>query len=34
MQKIHPDLWKNDTDDGGKNLNEHEFLNHQLKRMV
>jgi hypothetical protein len=33
MQKIHPDLWKNDTDDGGKNLNEYEFLNHQFKRL-
>ncbi|OMP30699.1 bifunctional response regulator/alkaline phosphatase family protein [Mangrovimonas sp. DI 80] len=33
MEKLHPDLWKNDTDEGGKNLHEEEFLEHQLKRL-
>ncbi len=33
MEKLHPDLWKNDTDEGGKNLHEAEFLQHQLKRL-
>ncbi|HLV39902.1 bifunctional response regulator/alkaline phosphatase family protein [Xanthomarina sp.] len=33
MEKLHPDLWKNDTDDGGKNLYEKEFLEAQLKRL-
>ncbi|MCX7549524.1 bifunctional response regulator/alkaline phosphatase family protein [Xanthomarina sp. F2636L] len=33
MEKLHPDLWKNDTDEGGKNLHEEEFLNAQLKRL-
>ncbi|MBR9913770.1 MAG: PglZ domain-containing protein [Algicola sp.] len=33
MEKKHPDLWKNDTDEGGKNLHEEEFLNAQLKRL-
>lgn len=33
MQKQHPDLWKNDTDEGGKNLREAEFLAAQLKRL-
>lgn len=33
MQKLYPDLWLNDTDDGGKNLNEDKFLEHQLKRL-
>ncbi|WP_262732782.1 T9SS response regulator signal transducer PorX [Gaetbulibacter sp. NE] len=33
MEKLHPDLWKNDTDDGGKNLHEAEFLEAQLKRL-
>ncbi|PWK19950.1 T9SS response regulator signal transducer PorX [Xanthomarina spongicola] len=33
MEKLHPDLWKNDTDDGGKNLYENEFLEAQLKRL-
>ena len=31
MQKRHPDIWKNDTDEGGKNLHEEEFLKRQLK---
>ncbi|HCW65039.1 MAG TPA: two-component system response regulator, partial [Leeuwenhoekiella sp.] len=33
MEKQHPDLWLNDTDDGGKNLNEDKFLEAQLKRL-
>ena len=33
MEKQHPDLWKNDTDEGGKNLFENEFLEAQLKRL-
>ena len=33
MEKKHPDWWKNDTDDGGKNLFEKEFLGAQLKRL-
>ncbi len=32
MEKRHPDLWLNDTDEGGKNLNEDKFLAAQLKR--
>ncbi|MEM6722165.1 MAG: response regulator [Bacteroidota bacterium] len=33
MEKLHPDLWKNDTDEGGKNLHEDDFLKAQLKRL-
>ncbi len=33
MEKLHPDYWKNDTDDGGKNLYEAEFFEAQLKRL-
>ena len=33
MENRHPDYWKNDTDDGGKNLFESEFLDSQLKRL-
>ena len=33
MEKIHPNYWKNDTDDGGKNLFENEFLKAQMKRL-
>jgi CheY-like chemotaxis protein len=33
MEKLHPDYWKNDTDEGGKNLFEEEFLRAQLKRL-
>ena len=33
MEKLHPKLWKNDTDDGGKNMHEEEFLLNQLKRL-
>ena len=33
MEKLHPNYWRNDTDDGGKNLYEEEFLSLQLKRL-
>ena len=33
MEKIHPKLWKNDTDEGGKNMFENEFLKHQINRL-
>ncbi|OBX24132.1 MULTISPECIES: T9SS response regulator signal transducer PorX [Bizionia] len=33
MEKMHPNLWRNDTDEGGKNLHEEEFLEAQLKRL-
>jgi len=33
MEKKHPDLWRNDTDEGGKNMFENEFLTAQLKRL-
>jgi len=33
MEKLHPNYWKNDTDEGGKNLHEADFLNAQLKRL-
>lgn len=33
MEKLHPDLWLNDTDEGGKNMKEEEFLEAQLKRL-
>lgn len=33
MERKHPDLWLNDTDEGGKNLNEDKFLEAQLKRL-
>ncbi|HZW77110.1 MAG TPA: bifunctional response regulator/alkaline phosphatase family protein [Flavobacteriaceae bacterium] len=33
MEKLHPDLWLNDTDEGGKNMKEEEFLAAQLKRL-
>lgn len=33
MAKMHPKLWKNDTDEGGKNLFEAEFLEAQLQRL-
>ena len=31
MERLHPNLWKNDTDEGGKNLYEAAFLEKQLK---
>ncbi|MDC1327526.1 PglZ domain-containing protein [Ulvibacter sp.] len=33
MEKLHPKLWLNDTDEGGKNLYEKEFLEAQLKSL-
>ena len=33
MEKLHPNLWLNDTDEGGKNMHEEEFLEAQLKRL-
>lgn len=33
MEKKHPDWWKNDTDEGGKNLFEDKFLGAQIKRL-
>ena len=33
MEKKFPEYWKNDIDDGGKNLYEGEFLTEQLKRL-
>ena len=33
MEKKYPQWWKNDTDQGGKNLHEAEFLGAQLKRL-
>ena len=33
MEKKHPNYWKNDTDEGGKNLYENEFLTAQIKRL-
>ncbi len=33
MEKRYPNYWKNDTDEGGKNLFEAEFLAAQIKRL-
>jgi len=33
MESKHPNYWKNDTDEGGKNLFENEFLIAQLNRL-
>lgn len=33
MEKLHPNWWKNDTDEGGKNLYEEDFLKEQIRRM-
>ena len=33
MEKKFPQYWKNDVDDGGKNMHEGEFLTEQLKRL-
>ena len=33
MEKLHPDYWLNDTDEGGKNMFEKDFLSAQLKRL-
>jgi hypothetical protein len=34
IEKLHPEMWKNDNDEGGKNLFEHEFLKDQVKRIL
>ena len=33
METLYPEYWKNDTDEGGKNLHEDKFLGEQLKRL-
>jgi CheY-like chemotaxis protein len=33
IEKQHPSLWKNDEEEGGKNLHEEEFFRAQLKRL-
>lgn len=33
MKQKHPDLWLDDTEEGGKNMYENEFLTAQLKRL-
>ncbi|WP_457611013.1 T9SS response regulator signal transducer PorX [Lutibacter sp.] len=33
MEQKHPNYWKNDTDEGGKNLHEEDFLKAQLNRL-
>jgi len=33
MEKLYPNYWKNDNDEGGKNLYEAEFLEAQIKRL-
>jgi len=33
IQKLYPSLWKNDDEEGGKNMNEEELLAGQLKRL-
>ena len=33
MEKRYPNFWKNDTDEGGMNLFENEFLTAQIKRL-
>jgi CheY-like chemotaxis protein len=33
MEKKHPEYWKNDVDEGGKNMFEAEFLSAHLKRL-
>ncbi|MBZ0326240.1 MAG: PglZ domain-containing protein [Altibacter sp.] len=33
MEKLHPEYWLNDTEDGGKNMYEDKFLEAQLKRL-
>ena len=33
MEKLYPQYWRNDTDEGGKNLYEAHFLEAQLKRL-
>lgn len=33
MEKLFPEYWKNDTDEGGKNMHEADFLESQMKRL-
>ena len=33
MEKLFPNLWKNEDEEGGKNMHESEFLDSQLKRL-
>jgi len=33
MEKKYPNYWRNDTDEGGKNMYENEFLTEQIKRL-
>ena len=33
MEKQHPEFWRNDSDQGGKNMFENEFLSAQIKRL-
>ncbi len=33
MEQLFPQYWKNDTDEGGKNLHEADFLQTQMKRL-
>ncbi len=33
MEKMYPQYWKNDTDEGGRNMFENEFLSAQIKRL-
>lgn len=33
IEKYHPDWWKNDNDEGGKNLHEHDLLGEQIRRL-
>jgi CheY-like chemotaxis protein len=33
MEDIYPDLWRNEDDDGGKNMFEEQFLGRQLKHL-
>jgi CheY-like chemotaxis protein len=33
MEKLHPEYWLNDTEEGGKNMFEDKFLGAQLKRL-
>lgn len=33
MEKLYPNFWKNDTDEGGKNLYEEDFLKEQIRRL-
>lgn len=34
MERRHPEIWQNDEDEGGKNLHEERFLDHQLRRLL